>query len=140
MIEYLVGDYYDGDDDDDGDYDYGDDGDDYDYYSNRRARVHHAPAPTQKKQKSRKNGTTHKGHKRIKPVSPCSPSKAGKCGSFGDSAFNCDASHDYCQDDCDCPGHQKCCGNSCGRRECLPAVAVEENESRLLNMFKAIRI
>ena len=80
---------------------------------------------------SRKNSTRpskrrggHKGHKRIKPIDPCEPEKVGSCLSLNGTEFLsfCDSGKNYCVDDCDCPGYQKCCYNSCGRTECLPSI------------------
>lgn len=69
----------------------------------------------------------HRGHKRIKSEEPCLPEKHSTCLNVNESVIsslthlNCDFEKDFCVDDCDCPGFQKCCINTCGRRECLPS-------------------
>ena len=87
--------------------------------------------------KKKKNGKfpmnrkkSHKGHRRIKPIGACDPEKEGTCQAqsffyLPISKFLCDSNNDYCADDCDCPGYQKCCVNSCGRRECLMPISPE---------------
>ena len=71
-------------------------------------------------------GGGHKGHKHIKPIGECLPEKSGWClpinRTLDEGVAQCDSKLDYCVDDCDCPGYQKCCYNSCGRTECLPSV------------------
>ena len=84
------------------------------------------------KKKSQLRGITsstrggHKGHKHIKPIGECLPEKSGWClpinRTLDEGVAQCDTKLDYCVDDCDCPGYQKCCYNSCGRTECLPSV------------------
>lgn len=72
---------------------------------------------------------SHRGHKATKAIEPCAPQKAGNCVAFAATAERlfCDGKRDYCKDDCDCPGYQKCCPNSCGRNECLvPTVSPTE--------------
>ena len=76
-----------------------------------------------------KQTTSHAGHKRIKSETPCLPEKQALCLNVnaslrlsGEDGVRCDKAYDFCVDDCDCPGFQKCCVNSCGRRECLPSL------------------
>ena len=71
---------------------------------------------TTKKPISKKK--SHLGHKKITPIGSCDPFKEGECPVSSEN-FLCDFKNDYCVDDCDCPGYQKCCVNSCGRRECI---------------------
>lgn len=78
---------------------------------------------------SKSTKLSHKGRKRIKILGSCEPSKKGEClkptflpSNSYESRLLCDHQNDYCLDDCDCPGYQKCCHNSCGRMECLVAV------------------
>lgn len=84
-----------------------------------------------KRRKQRKGSNSkkisHRGHKRVKPELPCLPEKQSICLNVNTSLIsssnplNCDLKYDFCVDDCDCPGFQKCCINSCGRKECLPS-------------------
>lgn len=99
------------------------------------------PRPQKKHKKNRKNSghgrltISHKGHKRIKSEQPCLPEKLSTCLNLNVSILasgnhlSCDQEHDFCVDDCDCPGFQKCCINSCGRRECLPSFKLADTTS-----------
>ena len=91
--------------------------------------------------KKKKNGKfpmnrmkSHKGHRKIKPIGVCDPEKEGTCQAqsffyLPISKFLCDSNNDYCADDCDCPGYQKCCVNSCGRKECMMPISSVTKES-----------
>lgn len=81
-----------------------------------------------------KNANKDKNSK-IHPLSVrnCDPEKTGTClalnETHSETKFSCDGKRSYCHNDCECPGHQKCCFNSCGRKECLIAVAPEPTEA-----------
>ena len=105
-------------------------------YKQKRKNKKRHPLKTKSKRKYKKKGGSkkvkltrggHRGHKRVKPEQPCFPEKQSTCLNVSQSIitssqyFKCDEEKDFCVDDCDCPGFQKCCTNACGRRECLPS-------------------